>query len=281
MRVLWFLVAFPTALGATPASGDEAPAGKAPAAEAPDAAPAAADAPASADVTDASDADDEPGARTSSFGAGFDWFFDSGQQNTRQVNMGGGNLSEGHNDISNDGVILGGGVALDFWFMTEVASRLSLGGSLRFLGTQGYELDDGQDDPLNLGPVIDLGQMIEVGPRLQYLLPITSDFGIAFGGELALALVFPGRDLGRHIDSLDGAGFNTTGLPRLGFLFGPQVGPRYVVNDWLALRVDLGYLWEWLFLLNSSAEVGGLRGEEVWDTDWTRVRIHLGAELMF
>lgn len=276
MRALLFLLAFPTALGATPALGDEEPEVAAgPEAEAPAAAPA------SAGLTDASDPDATPGARTSSFGAGFDWFFDSGQQNVRRVNTGGANLSETHDDISNDGVILGGGVALNFWFMTEVASRLSLGGSLRFLGTHGYELDEGQNDPLNLGPVIDLGQFLEIGPRLQYLLPITDDFGIAFGGEVALAIAFPGRDLGRHIDTLDAQGFDTTNLPRLGFLFGPQVGARHMLNEWLAVRADLGYLWEWLFLVNASAEVGGLRGEEAWDTDWTRVRIHLGAELMF
>lgn len=273
VRVLWFLLAFPTALGATPALGDEAAA--ATEAEAQAAAPATSEASTGDEPTDASDTTAASGARTSSFGAGFDWSFDSGQQNVRQINSGGGDLVDGHSDISNDSVILGGGVALNFWFMTELAPRLSFGGDLRFLGTHGYTLDQDENNP------IDLGQLLEIGPRLQYLLPITDDFGIALGGEVALAVLFPGRDLGRRIDTLDAQGFDTTSLPRLGFLFGPQVGARHMVNDWLAVRADLGYLWEWLFLLNTSAESGGLRGEEEWDVDWTRVRIHLGAELMF
>jgi hypothetical protein len=278
VRALLFLLAFPTTLGSTPALGEQAP-------EAPDAGAAkgrkAAEATAPPARSTQVDTEDVPaptpptGARTSSFGAGFDWFFDSGEQTVQQVNSGGGDLVEGRSDISNDSVILGGGIALNFWFMTEIASRLSFGGNLRFLGTHGYTLDSDEDNP------IDLGQMLELGPRLQYLLPITDRLGLAIGGEVALALLFPGRDLGRRIDTLAAQGFDVTGLPRIGFLFGPQVGARYGLSEWLAVRADLGYLWEWLFLLNTSAESGGLRGEEEWDVDWTRVRIHLGAELMF
>ena len=213
--------------------------------------------------------------RTNAFGAGLELYVDSGTQSIRRVNSGGGDLIEGDTDVSNDGMLLGANVGLAFSLLHELEPRIWFGGSLRLLGAYAYKPDrDGAD-------AIELGQLLELAPELQYLLPITDQLGVAFSAELGLALLFPSGDLDRRIQTLDAQGFNVTGLPRLGIVGGPQIGLRYAYNAWLAARADIGYLWEKLFLVDASAESGGLRGEESWDVSWTRLRLHVGAELLF
>lgn len=213
--------------------------------------------------------------RTSSFGIGFDLYFDDGEQSIERINSGGGDLVEGRNDIGNEGMVLGAGLGLALSYMTQVEDRISLGGSLRLLGSYSYELDERDDS------AVELGQLFELAPAVQYLLPITTDLGVAFVGQLGLAVLLPASDLSERIEALQAQGFDASKGPRPGFVGGLSVGMRYAYNDWLALRGDLGWLWQKLFLLDTSAESGGLRGEESWTVEWTRVRLHFGTELLF
>lgn len=214
-------------------------------------------------------------ARSNAFGIGLDAYFDDGEQSIERINSGGGDLVEGRNDIGNEGMVLGAGLAVSLSYMRTIADRVSLGGSLRLLGAYAYELEDRDDDP------VEIGKLLELAPAAQYLLPITRDLGVAFVGQLGLAVLLPSSELADRIDTLQAQGFDTSGTPRLGIVSGLSVGTRHAYNDWLALRADLGWLWEKLFLLDASAQSGGLRGEDSWTVEWTRVRLHLGAELMF
>lgn len=247
---------------------DAAPDPKAPEAKASEAETSEAETEPTADVLPA-----QRRERNSSLGVGIDAYFDSGEQEVQRINSGGGNLVEGRTDMSNDGFLLGSDLALVVWWMTEIHDDVQLGAGLRLLGSYAYELDGGD--------TVKLGQTLELGPRAQYLLEITERLGITFGLEADLMLIFPGSDLSDRIDALDAQGFDTTGAPRLGFLIGPQIGVRYIGSEWIALRADLGWLWAKVFLVDATAESGGLRGEEQWTADWTRWRLHLGTELMF
>lgn len=217
----------------------------------------------------------EPSERTHTLGVGLDAYFDDGAQSIERLNTGGGDLVEGRRDIGNEDEVLGAGLGVALTFLTRVHERFSAGASLRLLGSYSYQLDEDEDE------VVELGQLVELSPTAQYLLPITEDLQVAFMGQVGLALVFPAGELADRIEALEAQGFDTSVSPRVGVIGGASVGLRHTYNDWLAFRGDLGWFWQTLFLLNTSAESGGLRGEDNWDVHWTRARLHLGAEVSF
>ncbi|MDH5675991.1 MAG: hypothetical protein OEZ06_27965 [Myxococcales bacterium] len=219
--------------------------------------------PAAADADKAKDAS----ARDSSLSLGLDAYSDDVSQSLEQVNTGGGGRGDAEGSSED---LFAGHLAL----RTLFAPKIRVGGLLRYYGDYRYTIDNDRDPR-------SLGQLLELTGQGEYVLGITDDLDAHIGAELGLALLFPGGDLKSRLDALDAMDFSTLPGPRLGYVIGPQAGVQYRFLPWLALRGELGLLWQQLFLIDSSAERGGLEGSFSWRLDLIRLRLGAALVLLF
>jgi hypothetical protein len=210
-------------------------------------------------------------------GLGVHLYFDDGERETQSTNTGGSFLDEERQDIGGDTWLAG-----ETWMMVHVIEKLRVGGGLRYFGSYSYCFDDDEnceDSDGNEGEGFTLGKLLEVFARAELIFPLTPKFDLLVGAEVGLPVLFPGGEFGDEVDGLDAMGWSTSDGPRLGYVLGPFVGTRFGLEPWLALRGDIGVMWEKVFLLDSTAQSGATRSDLDSSVDWFRVRITLGPEV--
>lgn len=200
---------------------------------------------------------------------GLDLYFDDGTSNEQFT---AGQVSDSEtDDLSSDGLFAGSAT-----FLSRVLEHVRVGGTFRYFGSYSYARDEDEDaDP------VELGQLMELTGRAEYLVPLVESLELVGGVEAGLALLIPAGRLADEIDSLQNQGYDTWSVPRIGYVIGPQLGARYMLAEWLALRGDVALQWQRLILLDSHAEAGGVEGERDWTVDWMRVRAGIAAEVVF
>ena len=77
-------------------------------------------------------------------------------------------------------------------------------------------------------------------------------------------------------------GASLFGGPRLGLLFGPQVGVRYgILENRLAVRADLGARYNRMILFRNEEEIDGVAYRLDWKMNILRYDAGLAVELSF
>ena len=173
------------------------------------------------------------------------------------------------------------------WALTALSETSRYGGGIRFYGGYGL-IDNGAEENVAEGeevPVYDLGTMADLYGQLEWLLPVLEgdhELDFIIGGQAGISVLFPGEGLDAEITSEQEDGASVTSLPRLGALFGPQVGVRYMIlADRLAVRVDGGVRFGRLWLFDTEEEIEGVAYQKEWHADILRYEVGLGLELSF
>ena len=210
-------------------------------------------------------------------GLGLNMYFDDGERERTSTNTGGAFLDNERTDIGSNSLLSG-----EVWMMAHLTEKFRVGGGLRYFGSYSYCLDDDEnctDGDNNDGEGLALGKMLEIFARAEVIFPLTPDLDLLLGADVGLPLLFPGGEFGDEVDALDAMGWSTSDGPRLGYVLGPFVGARYSFEPWLAMRGDIGLMWEKVFLLDSTAQSGQTRADIDDSINWLRVRITLGPEV--
>ena len=174
--------------------------------------------------------------------------------------------------------------SFSLWYMRPLTSSLRWGGGLRYYGA--YDIvdevpDDTEEDdlpePQGFGTLADLYVQMEWHTPLVEGLPLE----FVLGTQLGFNVLFPGGALQEEIDELKEQNVGVFDGPRVGFLFGPQVGVRYQALKLVAVRADVGARYNRLFIFSTSEEVDGVAFAKEWNLNILRYDFSLGVEVTF
>lgn len=176
----------------------------------------------------------------------------------------------GRNETNENDDISSWGLPLHVGLLSKLDENWRIGGAFGY----GFNYDTNNRNGL-------LGQLLTLDMRLEYTAPLTGAWWLIGGPKMGLSSIIPGGLLQDRITENQQVGYSTLSGPRLGFLVGADLGTRYQLLDWLAIRATLGYLYSMNFLLNSSASSGELSASQSWTATASRFSLALGAEVSF
>lgn len=173
-----------------------------------------------------------------------------------------------------DGFLSGGIYYLGAW-----SDQLRIGGGIQYYGkyigeiVPEEELDEDEDPEL-----FEFGTLLEVRALLEYLFP-AGVFDLGLGAVVGIPVLFPDGDFKDEIDRLQDQQASVWSLPRIGFLIGPRVTGIYHYSEYLSFRLDIGVIWERIWLFNTSEEVQGIPFSKTWTSKILRTEFALGLEV--
>lgn len=167
--------------------------------------------------------------------------------------------------------------SLSIAYLAPLVGDLRIGGGARYLSNYRYLADDAEEDDEG----VLLGRLFEVFGRAEYLIGLFDDFALVPAVEFGLPLLFASGELQEELDGLQTQGFNVSSLPRMGFLVGAELGGRYQLENWLALRAGLALLHEQFWLYDASVDTNLLDAERSRTISLMRFRFGIGAEANF
>ncbi len=168
--------------------------------------------------------------------------------------------------------------------------RVFAGGGLRYYGTydtlepltreERQQLEeDGEEDTRE---PYEFGTALDAYAHLQWELPIITKLDLLLGTQVGLNILFPSGNFEETINSEKDDGASLFGGPRLGLLFGPQVGVRYgIIENRLAVRADLGARYNRMILFRNEEEIDGVAYRLDWTMNILRYDAGLAVELSF
>jgi hypothetical protein len=165
------------------------------------------------------------------------------------------------------------------WYLRQASENIRWGGGLRYYGN--YEVlelpdEEGNDDEFQ---PYELGQLANFYMQAEWLIPFADDMDLILGAQLGPSLLMPDGEFQQTIDELKDQGVDVWDTPRLGYHVAPQVGGRWVVDDRLAFRGDLGVRYENLFLFAVDDNVEGVAYEKSWTSSVLRYEFGLAMEV--
>jgi hypothetical protein len=181
-------------------------------------------------------------------------------------------------------LISDGTFSASLWYLKQYSERVRAGGGLRYYGTYGglpaLEEDRTADDDTPVPPY-EFGTLLELYGQAEWVLPVSEGLKVdaVIGTQLGAQLLFPGAQLEEEIKRLEDQGAGVMGGPRVGFLFGPQVGARWTPIERVSVRLDVGVRYSRLFLFDTEEEVDGVAFKKEWDLNVLRTDIGLGVEI--
>lgn len=194
-----------------------------------------------------------------------DFFFEKGRLNGTQTING---------SARDEGFKYGRGfLSGSAWLLFPESSRFRWGPGLRILGRYSASIEN--QEPFELGF---LTQAFVAG---EFSLPLASKFDLLLGGRAGFGLLVPGGDFKAEINRLRAQGVGVWGVPRVGWLAGLNAGTRWAFSKRVALRGDLNYGLEQLFLFATHQNVDGLSFAKTWSTYTMRFGLTVGLEVSF
>lgn len=165
------------------------------------------------------------------------------------------------------------------WVLLPLADSFRFGGGFTYYGSYAYIPDNADEDDDN--PEVVLGPLMEITGRFEWLLPLEGDFDLILGAHAGLALLIPDEDFEAEIESLQNQNVSVAGpaVPRLGYVVGPVVATRWRVHEMLAIRSDLAFFWEQIFLFQTEDNVNGVPFLLEQRADILRFKFGLSLEL--
>ncbi len=165
------------------------------------------------------------------------------------------------------------------WFLYPLGTNIRVGSQLEWYGTwigvEENEEDNGDEEP----ETYEFGRLLEFFGRVEYNVPVGERYDLYFGGIFGVPVLFPDGDFKAEIDEADEDGLNVLSFPRIGFLVGPTIGAAWQYTDYLAVRGDLMFKYEKMFLFRTSQTVEGVGFQKNWDTSTFRWSLNLGIEV--
>lgn len=170
--------------------------------------------------------------------------------------------------------LVSGSISLSY--LLGLTSNFRFGGGARYFGSYRFEEDE-QDDDEAEGILI--GRLFEFYARAEYLLGLDSELHLVPAIEVGMPMLFPSGTLQTELDELETTGYSVNSLPRIGYFFGGELGARYQLESWFALRGGLGVFYEKLILYDATTDDNV--GERSRTFSLMRLRLGLNAELNF
>lgn len=182
-------------------------------------------------------------------------------------------------DLVSDGTF-----SASLWYLKALTERTRAGGGLRYYGAYSglnAREEDRVDDNDEALPPYELGTLLELYGQAEWGFPVSEKRRIdaVIGMQLGAQVLFPGGQFEEEIKRLQDQGAGVMSVPRVGLLFGPQVGARWRVLDRLSVRLDLGLRYNRLFLFDTEEEVNGVAFRKEWDLSVLRTEVGLGVEI--
>lgn len=175
-------------------------------------------------------------------------------------------------------------LSFSLWGLKDLSQKLRAGGGLRYYGTYSLVDDVPEDTPEDEQPEPEeFGTWMELYGQVEWHTPLAMEgkLELVLGAQLGATLLFPGGAFEAEIDRLKEQNVGVWSAPRLGFLFGPQVGVRYQLIELVAIRLDAGMRYNRVFLFSTAEEVDGIAFEKTWDLNILRYDANLGVEVNF
>lgn len=174
--------------------------------------------------------------------------------------------------------------SISLWYLRPLSESLRWGGGLRYYGTYSI-LDEVPEDTEeeDLPTAQEFGTLSDLYIQMEWHTPLVEGIPLELvvGTQLGMNMLFPGGALQAEIDRLKEQNVGVFDGPRLGFLFGPQVGVRYQVLKLVGLRADFGARYNRLFLFSTSEEVDGVAFAKEWNLNVLRYDFSFGVEVTF
>lgn len=125
-----------------------------------------------------------------------------------------------------------------------------------------------------------LGQIYTGDIRLEFSQELVSKLWLVATPRGGLQAVIPGEHLLRETESYEGA-YNVRQGPQLGVIGGFEIGARYLLLDWLAVRMSGGYDYYTQGLLKAKRKSETVNYTALWRMRGARVGGNLGVEAVF
>lgn len=180
-------------------------------------------------------------------------------------------------EFRSDGFLTGG-----FWFLFQMGDRIRAGSMIDYYGTYASltKCQEGQCDDEEFEPDrFEFGKLVEFFGRFEYGIPMAESAELILGTVFGLPILFPSGDFEEEISGLQDEGASVLGLPRIGYLVGPNLGARWKYSEHLSVRGDLMVKWEQIFLFRTSQSIDGISFRKNWTTGTLRYEIGVGLEV--
>lgn len=125
-----------------------------------------------------------------------------------------------------------------------------------------------------------LGQIYTGDIRLEFSEELVSKLWLVATPRGGLQAVIPGEHLLRETETYEGA-YNVRQGPQLGIIGGFEIGARYLLLDWLAVRMSGGYDYYTQGLLKAKRKSETVNYTALWRMRGARVGGNLGVEAVF
>ena len=175
-------------------------------------------------------------------------------------------------------------LSVSLWYLKPLGKKLRVGGGFRYYGTYSL-IDEVPDDTPEdeLPEPQEFGSWMDFYGQFEWATPILKKqpLELVVGAQMGMILYFPGGALDEEITRLQDQNVGVWSTPRLGFLFGPQIGVRYRIIDMLSVRFDLGMRYNRVVIFSTAEEVDGVAFEKDWALNVLRYDGSLGVEVNF
>lgn len=171
------------------------------------------------------------------------------------------------------------------WFLLQLTDRIRVGSAIDYYGTYTSmtKCDRAERDCTDFEPdPFEFGKLLEFYGRFEYRVPATDRVDLLLGTVFGVPILFPSGDFREEINTWQEQGASVLGLPRIGYLLGPDIGARWKYNDHLAVRGDLMVKWEQMFLFRTRQNIGSeppIAFRKTWTTGTLRYELALGVEV--
>lgn len=176
-----------------------------------------------------------------------------------------------------------GFLSASLWFLLELSDKLRVGSTLDYYGIYGSKTKCDRDDCSDFEPDrYEFGRLIEFYGRFEYRIRAAEKAHVLLGGVVGFPVLFATGDFREDINSLRDQGASVLGVPRVGYLLGPNLGVRYQYTDYLAFRADFIGKWQQMFLFRTSQNIGSdppIAFRKRWTTGTLRYEFGLGLEV--
>lgn len=125
-----------------------------------------------------------------------------------------------------------------------------------------------------------LGQLYTADVRLEFSQELTEGLFVVATPRGGIQAVVPGEDLRAETDAYEGA-YNVRQGPQFGIIGGIDMGARYLVVDWLSVRLTGGYAYYTQGLLRARRRSETVSYNALWRLSGARVGANLALEANF
>lgn len=179
-------------------------------------------------------------------------------------------------DVKSFGPMMHVGILTQFFWKLRIGAALGYGFNYKMTERLTEFEEEEQIEPQTWI----LGQIYTGDIRLEFSQELVDKLWLVATPRGGLQAVVPGEHLRRERESYEGA-YNVRQGPQLGIIGGFEIGARYLLLDWLAVRASGGYDYYSQGLLKAKRKSDTVNYTALWRMSGARVGGNLGVEAIF